>query len=272
MDDKAKEIIEPYSDWDIGNLSFKRVMTAIDAIVESKIERLTNEMKAEIQKLQIEKAFPPKTTNEGENKDEEEKKNIDEKLEESKQELHHLWYCAKVVNEDKRIKTRNKLKEIFGGVIMTITDKDKVNDDFTYSNSDLRTLKKNIRKYIRNLIYEISKSEPLYIYINKNNRIDKPIICYNTRNYKIIPNSDSESNNHWFKINIICENYYIPIPILFFDRNTYFLSVRNTDPKNKSYNFAIVNTKTKESVIFTKDKFVFDDWKLEISLEKEWWR
>ena len=43
MDEKAKEIIEPFADWDIGGLKFRRVMSAIDAIVESKIERLKNE-------------------------------------------------------------------------------------------------------------------------------------------------------------------------------------------------------------------------------------
>ena len=171
------------------------------------------------------------------------------------------------VEEDKRIKTRNKLKELFGGVIMTITNEREVHENFTYNNSDLQTLKKNIRKYIRNLIHEISESEPLYIYSNKNKQIDKPITCYKTRNYKIIPSSTS--NNPWFDINVICENCDISIPILFFDRNTYFLSVRNDDSENKVYNFAIVNAKTKEFVIFTKDKFVFDGWKLEITAEKD---
>lgn len=498
MDEKAKEIIAPFSDWDIGGLRFGRVMAAIDAIMESKIERLMNDMKAEIQKLQIEKVFPPKTTNEGEDKDvdeevhkkiekgkalgiyaeADEKENIDEKLVEfnfkrsievlltkkyvselntlvdseyynnakwfvnllpyttaktstltssfheycraikrkvdiliysvntdsisnafyismrskntktldatwilfnpksctinrvqpfeynksnddirliitdyngdkhsfkfkfhqlnsiidcdsgnpnfmlfdpvnhdyilfykshklllascdaqnvkndddvdeevnesklwgecshpndtKEKDLSHLWYSAEVVQEDKRIKNRNKLKEIFGGVIMTITNEHEVNDNFTYSNSDLQTLKKNIRKYIRNLICEISESEPLYIYSNKNKQIDKPITCYRTRNYKIIPSSTT--NNPWFDIKVICENCDISIPILFFDKSTYFLSVRNTDPKNKSYNFAIVNTKTKEFVIFTKDRYVYEGWKLEITLDKNWWR
>ena len=41
MDEKAKEIIEPFADWDIGGLKFRRVMSAIYAIVESKIEKLS---------------------------------------------------------------------------------------------------------------------------------------------------------------------------------------------------------------------------------------
>ena len=177
-----------------------------------------------------------------------------------------ILYSVAEVKEDKRTKTRNKLKELFGGVIMTITNEREVNENFTYSNSNLQTLKKNIRKYIRNLICTIPESEPLYIYSNKNKHIEKPITCYNTRNYKIIPSSTS--NNPWFNINISCETYDISIPILFFDKSTYFLSVRNKDPENKSYNFAIVNAKTKEFVIFTKDKFVFDGWKLEITAER----
>lgn len=193
------------------------------------------------------------------------------KTEKSKKELAHLsFYSDATINaaeEDKRIKTRNKLKELFGGVIMTITNEREVHENFTYSNSDLRTLKKNIRKYIRNLICTIPESEPLYIYSNKNKQIDKPITCYKTRNYKIIPSSTS--NNPWFDIKVICDTCEITIPILFFDRNTYFLSVRNDDSENKVYNFAIVNTKTKEFVIFTKDKFVFDGWKLEITAEKD---
>lgn len=192
--------------------------------------------------------------------------NEEKPCEKSKKESVHLWYCGAEVTEDKRIKTRNKLKELFGGVIMTITNERDVNENFTYSNSDLQTLKKNIRKYIRNLICTIPESEPLYIYSNKNKHIEKPITCYNTINYKIIPSSIS--NNPWFDINIICETYDITIPILFFDRSTYFLSVRNNDSENKTYNFAIVNTKTKEFVIFTKDKFVFDGWKLEITAER----
>ena len=69
MDEKVENLIAPFRDWNIGELKFERVMSAIDAVVESKIEKLKNEMNAKIQKLQIEKAFPPETTNEGENKD-----------------------------------------------------------------------------------------------------------------------------------------------------------------------------------------------------------
>lgn len=446
MDEKAKKIIEPFADWDIGGLKFRRVMSAIDAIVESKIEKLNNELDAKIQKLQIEKTFPPEITNEEKEVDEEEEEKLEEynksfnKIKRSIANLltkkfvselntltdseyyndvkwfvtlpshttktktvsssfhdycralkikldtlinsvnndpnsnafyitrrnvdsdimlpttllfypkevsitrassfkynddiklifinddgnkhpfllkyhrgysiiecdngnpnfmlfdpvnceyvlfykSHKWlnatydmkyfyyndkegrlcYCGDEVTEDKRIKTRNTLKDLFGGVIMTITNEREVNDNFTYSNSDLKTLKKNIRKYIRNLICT-NPEEPLYIYLNRNKQIEKPITCYHTRNYKIIPSSTS--NNPWFDIKIICETYDITIPILFFDRSTYFLSVRNNDSENKSYNFAIVNTKTKEFVIFTKDKFVFDGWKLEITAER----
>ena len=286
MDEKVKEIIEPFADWDIGGLKFRRVMSAIDAIVESKIEKLKNELNAKIQKLQIEKTFPPEITNENESKVWGElchpedisdqyrnskvpillKENVTKgKTEKSKKEPVHLWYSAAEVIEDKRTKTRNKLKELFGGVIMTITNEREVNENFTYSNSDLQTLKKNIRKYIRNLICTIPESEPLYIYSNKNKQIEKPITCYHTRNYQILPDI---LNKNSFIINIGCLNCVIKILITLFSKSAYFLSVRNKDPENKSYNFAIVNTKTKEFVIFTKDKFVFDDWKLEITAER----
>ncbi len=257
-DDKVEKLIGPFKDSAISHLSYERVMLTIDAIVERRIEILKNELNAKIQKLQIEKTFPPKITNE-------EKVNDEKPCEKSKKEPVHLWFCGDEVTEDKRIKTRNTLKDLFGGVIMTITNKRDVNDNFTYSNSDLKTLKKNIRKYIRNLICT-NPEEPLYIYLNRNEQIEKPITCYHTRNYKIIPNSTS--NNPWFDIKIICGTYDITIPILFFDRSTYFLSVRNNDSENKTYNFAIVNTKTKEFVIFTKNKFVFDGWKLEITAER----
>lgn len=174
---------------------------------------------------------------------------------------------ASVTNEeeDKRIKTRNTLKSLFGEVIMTITNEREVNENFTYSNSDLQTLKKNIRKYIRTLICKISESEPLYIYSNRNKNIEKPLTCYHTRSYSIIPDV---TNKNSFVINVDCLNYDINIPINSFSKSTYFLSVRNTDFENKSYNFAIVNTRTKEFVIFTKDKYIFDGWKLEITAER----
>ena len=68
-DDKVEKLIAPFKDWNTGELSFERVMSTIDAIVERRIEKLRNEMNAKIQKLQIEKTFQPETTNEGENKD-----------------------------------------------------------------------------------------------------------------------------------------------------------------------------------------------------------
>ena len=271
-DDKIKKLIEPFRDWHLGDVSIERVMFAIDAIVERRLEILKNELSAKIQKLQIEKVFPPEITNENESKVWGElchPEDISEgKTEKSKKEPVLLCYSAAEavgVKEDKRIKTRNKLKELFGGVIMTITNEREVNENFTYSNSNLQTLKKNIRKYIRNLICSIPESEPLYIYSNKNKQIEKPIVCYNTRNYQILPDI---LNKNSFIINIGCLNCVIKILITLFSKSAYFLSVRNKDPENKSYNFAIVNTKTKEFVIFTKDKFVFDDWKLEITAKR----
>ena len=50
--------------------------------------------------------------------------------------------------ENIRIMNRNELKSKFGNVIMTITNDKEINESFTYSNCDLKTLKKTIRKYI----------------------------------------------------------------------------------------------------------------------------
>ena len=203
-----------------------------------------------------------------ENKDEDKKVN-DEKIEidedvndeKSREKRAKIFREILEVEENKRINTRNTLKELFSEVIMIITNEKEVNENFTYGKCDLQTLKKNIRKYIRNLICKISDSEPLYIYSNSiNNRyMEKPLACYRTRNYQILP--DNISNNYYFSINIDCISHNVTIPITFFDReNTYFLSVRNKNknPENKSYNFAIVNTKTKDFIVFTKDKFIFD--------------
>ena len=177
------------------------------------------------------------------------------------------------IKENKRIDTRNTLKELFSEVIMTITNEKEVNENFTYSKCDLQTLKKYIRKYIRNLICKIPDSEPLYIYSNSLFN-DKYLACYHARNYQILPNDKTPiPNDYSFSINIgciiDCIRHNVFIPITFFDgENTYFLSVRNEDYENKSYNFAIVNIKTKEFIVFTKDKYVFDDWKLEITAKR----
>ena len=251
---KFKDFLEDKERWD--KIEKEGRLCYSDEVTEDKRTKTRNELKRKYGNA-IGNAIASVTN--------EEEVNDEKPCEKSKKEPVHLWFCGAEVTEDKRIKTRNKLTELFGGVIMTITNEREVNDNFTYSNSDLKTLKKNIRKYIRNLICT-NPEEPLYIYLNRNKQIEKPITCYHTRNYKIIPSSTS--NNPWFDINIICENYDIIVPILFFDRSTYFLSVRNNDSENKSYNFAIVNTKTKEFVIFTKDKFVFDGWKLEITTER----
>lgn len=212
---------------------------------------------------------------------EDEKTEIDEEVdveneevndEKSREKRAKIFREILEVEENKRINTRNTLKELFSEVIMIITNEKEVNENFTYGKCDLQTLKKNIRKYIRNLICKISDSEPLYIYSNSiNNRyMEKPLTCYRARNYQILPD-DNTSNNYYFSINIDCISHNVTIPITFFDgENTYFLSVRNKnkDPENKSYNFAIVNTKTKDFIVFTKDRFVFDDWKLEITAKR----
>lgn len=209
-----------------------------------------------------------------ENKDEEvldEKAEIDEEVNDEKSRKRRAKAFGEFLEaeENKRINIRNTLKELFGEVIMTITNEKEVNENFTYSKCDLQTLKNNVRKYIRNLICKISDSEPLYIYSNSidNLYMEKPLTCYRARNYQITP--DNTTNNYLFNINIDCISHNVTIPITFFDKeNTYFLSVKNKDPENKSYNFAIVNTKTKNFVIFTKDKFIFDDWKLEITAKR----
>ena len=263
MDKKVRELIEPFKNWNIEQLSFERVMTTIDAIVESKCKTYVNKI---LKQERVKNSLKEIT-------DDHEEINDEKSREKHKNFFRLCYYTNKndLNNMTLKIKTRNTLKELFSEVIMTITNEKEVNENFTYSKCDLRTLKKNIRKYIRNLICEISDSEPLYIYSNYNKcstiqtSIEHPLVCYHARNYKILLNN-TINNNYLFGINIECINYSVIIPITFYDgKNTYFLSVRNEDSENKSYNFAIVNIKTKEFIVFTKDKYVFDDWKLEIT-------
>jgi len=209
-------------------------------------------------------------------KDDDEKIEIDEDVNDEKSREKRAKEFEKVFKaiEDKNVNTRNILKTLFSEVIMIITNKKEVNENFTYRNYSkyhLLSLKTDISKYILNLICEISDSEPLYIYSNSINNLhmEKPLTCYHARNFLISLDDNISNNNYLFNINIDCISHNVTIPITFFDgRNTYFLSARNEDSENKSYNFAIVNTETKDFIVFTKDKYVFDDWKLEITAER----
>lgn len=255
MDKKVETLIEPFKNWDATQVSVELLMTTIDTIIESRNKKLKNELIDKIDKI-LERERVRNGL----------KEINDEKSRKRRAKVFREFLEAE---ENKRINIRNTLKEIFGEVIMIITDEKEVNENFAYSKYDLQTLKNNVRKYIRNLICKISDSEPLYIYSNSidNLYMEKPLTCYRARNYQITP--DNTTNNYLFSINIDCISHNVTIPITFFDgENTYFLSVRNEDSENKSYNFAIVNTETKNFVIFTKDKYVFDDWKLEITAER----
>lgn len=153
----------------------------------------------------------------------------------------------------RRIEIRDNLKKQFEDLIKIVTDScyAYIFNSFTYSQPlDIVKLKRLLRKYMNKFIRNTKDNQRIYIYKNKN--LENPVICENPIGYTISP--DETFRNH-FLITLKCKGYSIVSVVRFFNReSTFFIHSRSDKYENSPWNFAIVDAKSGEFIVFSHNK------------------
>lgn len=250
MDKEVEKHIQTFAHWNIDHLTVNSLAELVDLILERKLDIFKNEITAKLQKIQIEKTFPPKNdkeNNEYEDEDDEQfetlKKDMgDEPIEMDENEIFN------------KIRITDILIKEFKSELNTLTDYENANW-FIYVPHSYYEYCNLLKTKINNLIGSVkcdSSSNSLYITKRKkdpnyNVYFTPTIISFNPKESEITT-TETPSTFGYNNLDLSITEYNEHISIFHLN----FLHGFSIIECDSNPNFMLFNPFTKEYVLFYK--------------------